>query len=128
MPPRSHLGCCCFSLHLADHQLCHRAANPIGELPPRRYPLDGLFHGSQLSAFLFLASLPQAIAAFAQNGQVTLGGSMSVAAGPLGRNLEADVALRKPASFYTYSKTRGLFIGVTIEGSVMIERKNANRR
>lgn len=62
------------------------------------------------------------------NGQVALGGSLSVAAGPLGRNIEADVALRKPAAFYTYSRTRGLFVGITIEGSIMVERRGANKK
>lgn len=52
----------------------------------------------------------------------------TVALGPLGRNLESDVALRSTAAFYTYSKTRGLFAGISLEGSALIERKAANRK
>ena len=49
-------------------------------------------------------------------------------AGPLGRNIEGDVSLRSPAAVYTYSKTRGLFAGISIEGSALIERKDANKK
>ena len=48
--------------------------------------------------------------------------------GPLGRNIEGDVSLRSPAAVYTYSKTRGLFAGISIEGSALIERKDANKK
>lgn len=42
--------------------------------------------------------------------------------------LQADVALRNASSFYTYSKTRGLFAGISLEGSCFVERKGANRK
>jgi len=54
---------------------------------------------------------------------------MSIAVGPLGRNGEAIGSLNssgKVAAMYSYSKTRGLFGGVSIEGSVIIERQDAN--
>ncbi len=40
--------------------------------------------------------------AFKKGSNVTLGGGLSVALGPLGRNLEGDIALRNAAAFYTY--------------------------
>ena len=42
--------------------------------------------------------------------------------------MEADVAVRSPAAVYTYSKTKGLFAGISIEGSALIERKDANKK
>ena len=69
-----------------------------------------------------------AVEAFSKGGNLTLGGNFTVAAGPLGRNLEADVAVRGTAAIYTYSKTRGLFAGISVEGSGLIERKDANRK
>jgi lipid-binding SYLF domain-containing protein len=51
-----------------------------------------------------------------------------VAAGPLGRNAEADIALKSPSAIYSYSKTKGLFAGISIEGSGLIERKDANKK
>ena len=48
--------------------------------------------------------------------------------GPLGRNIEGDVSVRSPAAIYTYSKTKGLFAGISVEGSALIERKETNRK
>ncbi|CAG8717653.1 3183_t:CDS:2, partial [Cetraspora pellucida] len=52
------------------------------------------------------------------------------AAGPIGRNAEGggSVSLGHVAAVFSYSKTRGLFAGVSIEGSVIIERKDANAK
>ena len=55
---------------------------------------------------------------------------MSVAVGPLGRNAEGSGALNtkgKVAAMFAYSKTKGLFGGVSLEGSVILERQDANR-
>ena len=63
-------------------------------------------------------------------GSLTLGGNLSVAVGPLGRNAEGSGALNakgKLAAIYSYSKTKGLFGGVSVEGSVIVERQDANR-
>ncbi|KAG2023136.1 SH3 domain-containing protein [Coprinopsis cinerea AmutBmut pab1-1] len=62
-------------------------------------------------------------------GSLTFGGNMSIALGPLGRNGEASGAVNtkgKMAAMYSYSKTRGLFGGVSLEGSVIVERQDAN--
>ncbi len=53
---------------------------------------------------------------------------ISVAAGPVGRTVEGDIAVRSPAAFYTYSKTRGLYAGISLVGTALIERKSANKR
>jgi len=62
-------------------------------------------------------------------GSLTLGGNLSIAVGPLGRNGEALGSVNtsgKVAAMYSYSKTRGLFGGVSVEGSVIVERQDAN--
>jgi hypothetical protein len=62
-------------------------------------------------------------------GSVTLGTNLSVAVGPLGRNGEASGSINtngKISATYSYSKTRGLFGGVSLEGSVIVERQDAN--
>uniref|UniRef100_A0A3Q2CP89 SH3 and SYLF domain containing 1 n=1 Tax=Cyprinodon variegatus TaxID=28743 RepID=A0A3Q2CP89_CYPVA len=69
----------------------------------------------------------RAIDAFTKGGNLTLGGNCTVAVGPMGRNLEADVALRSTAAVFTYCRSRGLFAGVSLEGSYLIERKDTNR-
>lgn len=55
---------------------------------------------------------------------------MSIAAGPVGRNAEAAGAasLKSVAGIFSYSKTKGLFAGVSLEGSGMIERRDANEK
>ncbi len=61
---------------------------------------------------------------------MTLGGNLSVAVGPLGRNAEGSGSLNskgKAAALYSYSKTKGLFGGVSVEGSIIVERQDANR-
>lgn len=44
------------------------------------------------------------------------------------RNVEADVALRSTAAVFTYCRSRGLFAGISLEGSYLIERKDTNRK
>lgn len=55
---------------------------------------------------------------------------MSIAAGPVGRNAEAAGAasLKGVAGIFSYSKTKGLFAGVSLEGSGIIERRDANEK
>ncbi len=58
---------------------------------------------------------------------VTLGGNLSVAAGPYGRSGEYAVEpTSKFATIYSYSNSQGLFAGMSLEGSVILERKDAN--
>lgn len=48
-------------------------------------------------------------------GQLSLGGNMSVAVGPLGRNAEGSATLNskgKAAAIFSYSRTKGIFGGV----------------
>ena len=68
--------------------------------------------------------------AFSQAASVTLGGNVSIAAGPVGRNAEASGAasMKGVAGVFSYSKTKGLFAGVSLEGSVLIERRDANEK
>ena len=81
-----------------------------------------------MTDFVILLMSRSAVEAFSKGGNLTLGGNFSIAAGPMGRNLEADVAVRSPAAIYTYSKTKGLFAGISVEGSALIERKDANKK
>lgn len=84
--------------------------------------------GAEVTDFVIILNKRSAVDAFSKGGNLTLGGNFTIAAGPLGRNLEADVALRSTAAIFTYSKTRGIFAGISIEGSGLIERKDANKK
>lgn len=56
--------------------------------------------------------------------------SALVAAGPIGRNAEASgsASLKAISAVYSYSKTKGFFAGVSLEGSVILTRGDANEK
>jgi lipid-binding SYLF domain-containing protein len=60
------------------------------------------------------------------NGTLTLGADASVAAGPLGRKAGAATDVGLKAEIYTYAKSRGLFAGVSLDGSVLQIDRTAN--
>ncbi|CAG5135804.1 unnamed protein product [Candidula unifasciata] len=84
--------------------------------------------GLEVTDFIIILNTKSAVEAFSKGGNLTLGGNFTIAAGPLGRNVEGDIAVRSAAAIYTYSKTKGLFAGISIEGSALIERKDANKK
>ncbi|KAF2009500.1 DUF500-domain-containing protein [Aaosphaeria arxii CBS 175.79] len=86
--------------------------------------------GFELTDFVFILNDANAVKTFAQAGSLTLGGNVSIAAGPVGRNAEAAGAasLKSVAGIFSYSKTKGLFAGVSLEGSGIIERRDANEK
>ena len=53
------------------------------------------------------------------NGKYTLGADAAVAAGPVGRRAEAATDVKLAAEIYSYSRNRGLFAGVSLEGSAL---------
>ena len=58
---------------------------------------------------------------------VTLGGDVSVTAGPLGRNSTASTDTKLEAEVYSYSRSKGLFAGISLGGSVIGIDENANQ-
>jgi len=60
------------------------------------------------------------------NGKLTLGADASVAAGPLGRTTSAATDIKFEAEVYSYSRSRGLFLGVSLEGSGLTMDRAAN--
>lgn len=59
---------------------------------------------------------------------LTLGGDLSVAAGPIGRKLEASTDIALSAEVYSYSISRGLFAGVALQGVYVQVDYKANER
>ena len=86
----------------------------------------GLQIGAEVTDFVIVLNNDAAVRAFSKGGNVTLGADASVAVGPVGRAAEADVTPK--AAVYTYSKSKGLFAGVSLEGAVLGTRKEANAR
>jgi lipid-binding SYLF domain-containing protein len=61
-----------------------------------------------------------------KNGDFTIGGDISAAAGPVGRSSTASTDHTLEAEVYSYSRSRGLFAGISINGSNLSIDKSAN--
>ncbi|MBS1530202.1 MAG: lipid-binding SYLF domain-containing protein [Bacteroidetes bacterium] len=62
-----------------------------------------------------------------KNGDVTIGGDISAAAGPVGRSTSANTDYQFRAEVYSYSRSRGLFAGISLNGTSLAIDKAANR-
>lgn len=61
-------------------------------------------------------------------GSGTLTGRLAVAAGPVGRDASVNGAVYGFAPIFSYSKSAGLFAGVSLEGTVIIGRRDADSK
>ena len=85
----------------------------------------GLQLGGQATDFILLVMNPRGATSILRS-KVKLGADAAAAAGPKGRNAQAstDVAMR--AEILTYSRSRGLFAGISLEGSTLRPDNGAN--
>jgi hypothetical protein len=67
---------------------------------------------------------------FSNNGSVNLGADIGVAFGPLGRALEGNMGASpgSMAPIYTYSLSKGLYAGVSVDGKVIVTRHDLNEK
>jgi lipid-binding SYLF domain-containing protein len=84
----------------------------------------GFQAGAEVAELVIVLNTQEAVNAFAKGGNVTLGGALSIAAGPVGRTAEAGVAVG--AAMYSYSRSQGLFAGISLEGTVIAARDRVN--
>jgi lipid-binding SYLF domain-containing protein len=86
----------------------------------------GLQLGGQATDFVLLLMNSRAASSILSS-KVKLGGDASAAAGPVGRtaSAETDVAMR--AEILSYSRARGLFAGISLEGSTLRADNSANK-
>ena len=61
-----------------------------------------------------------------ENGRLTLGADAAIAAGPVGRQAGVATDIQFKAEVYSYSRNRGLFAGVSLEGSGVTMDRKAN--
>lgn len=97
---------------------------------PAMYRLEGGSFGLQLggqeSDFVLLIMNPKGVRSILKS-KVKLGADLSAAAGPKGRNATAETDVRMRAEILSYSRSRGLFAGVSLAGSTMRPDDDANR-
>src|SRR5262245_49470795 len=60
--------------------------------------------------------------------QFKIGADASVAAGPVGRDAGVATDIQMRAQIYSYSRTRGVFAGITVNGSTISQDRDANER
>jgi len=85
----------------------------------------GLQIGGQAADYVFLVMNPKGID-YLMRSQFSLGADAAVAAGPVGRTGSAATDLRLRAEILSYSRTRGLFAGLSLEGSVVKQDEDGN--
>ena len=82
-----------------------------------------------LTESVIILNTSAAVKAFSGKGQIKFGGNLSLAAGPVGRDAEASVNAGDGgvAACYSYSHTKGLFAGVSLQGVILFEREKDNK-
>src|SRR6202161_3481982 len=98
---------------------------------PAMYALEGGSVGFQIggqATDLVLLIMNERGASSILNSKVKLGADASAAAGPKGRDASADTDVTLRAEVLTYSRARGLFAGISLEGSTLRPDNDANAR
>jgi SH3 domain-containing YSC84-like protein 1 len=85
----------------------------------------GFQAGVQATDFVLLVMNPRGATAILTN-KVKIGADVAAAAGPKGRDAQADTDATFRAEMLTYSRSRGLFAGVSLEGSSLRPDNGAN--
>lgn len=81
--------------------------------------------GGQSSDFVLLVMNQKGVDNLLKS-KFTLGADASIAAGPVGRNAEAGTDLRMRAEILSYSRSRGVFAGISLEGASLRQDTKAN--
>ena len=97
---------------------------------PAMYALEGGSIGFQIGGeatdFVFLIMNDRGANSLLQS-KVKLGADASIAAGPVGRTTAADTDAYMRSEILSYSRARGVFVGVSLEGSTLRPDNKANR-
>ncbi|MEI6158002.1 MAG: lipid-binding SYLF domain-containing protein [Atribacterota bacterium] len=97
---------------------------------PAFYQIYGLSFGPQAGiqsvGLVLLIMNQQGLDIFYQN-TLTVGGNIGVSAGPIGRSFSAEIDIGLKSSIYSYSLSRGLYAGVSIQGAKLKQNRKASR-
>jgi lipid-binding SYLF domain-containing protein len=86
----------------------------------------GFQAGVQSADIILVFKTPRSLNGLLNGQKVTLGADASIAAGPVGRQANAGTDARLGAEIYSYARSRGLFLGVSLGGSDISIDNNAN--
>jgi SH3 domain-containing YSC84-like protein 1 len=112
--------------------ICRSGAHYTGPWgPPALYALEGVSIGFQLGGqatdFVLLVMNPKGAESLLSS-KVKLGADASAAAGPKGRTAEGATDIVMSAEILSYSRNKGLFAGVSLEGSTLRSDGSANEK
>ncbi len=108
---------------------CREAASG-GWSAPATIRVEGGSFGLQLGATetdVILLVMNQSGADKLMSSQFTLGGTAEAAAGPVGRSLTAETDALMRAEILSYSRSRGLFAGIALQGATLRQDLDANQ-
>ncbi len=83
--------------------------------------------GVQSIGLVLVITNEDGLRAFTGGNSFKLGADVSIAAGPVGRAASASTDGTAKASIYSYSITKGLYAGISLEGSVINQNRDANK-
>jgi lipid-binding SYLF domain-containing protein len=86
----------------------------------------GFQAGVQAADIILVFKTPRSLNGLLNGQKVTLGADASIAAGPVGVQANAGTDARLGAEIYSYARSRGLFLGVSLGGSDISIDNNAN--
>jgi lipid-binding SYLF domain-containing protein len=108
--------------HGAGYVLCRKNNGKGAWGPPSGYAISGGSFGLQLGAsatdFVLLFMNADGVQKLLQD-KFTLGADLSVAAGPVGRSAAANTDAQMTAKVLSYSRSKGLFGGLALDGAVL---------
>lgn len=98
--------------------------------PPAFYTIGGISWGLQFggqSSELVLTVMTQKGLNAILNRRVTLGADAGIAVGELGKGVNAATGIGLKSDMYAFARSEGLFVGVSLEGSVVAPRETWNQ-
>ena len=104
-----------------------KSTNKFG--PPTFLTQSGISFGFQIGAeavdLILLVMTERGLKSLLKD-QFTLGADAAVSAGPVGRHAEAAVDIRMQGEIYSYSRSKGAFAGISLNGTVITTDEDAN--
>lgn len=90
----------------------------------------GLLIGADVTDFVMILNTQSAVKAFSGVGNVQIGAGVDVALGPIGRGANGNLSLgdKGATAVLSYSHSRGLFAGLTLDGAVIATRRGVNHK
>jgi len=88
----------------------------------------GFQFGGQKADIIIILNDKSSVRAFQSHGSLRLGAQYGLAAGPLGRDLQANVGVGGSgfSGMFSYSMSQGLYIGISLEGNIVFTRSTDN--